>query len=141
MEGIQMHMSTSAEVFSPGDSQVASSCDEDRDLEITSRAIRALSSPARLRILCLLFEGERSVVDLTRLIDGHTQSSVSQHLGFLLKSGIVVNRKYKTRMLYRISDDRTQLLMQMVVEIFCGQKLSSANDGAGGFYGSASASA
>ncbi len=95
------------------------SCSEDRDLEIASQAIRALSSPARLRILCLLFEGERSVVELTRMIKGHTQSSISQHLGFLLKSGIVVNRKYKTRMLYRISDDRTQTLMRMVVDIFC----------------------
>jgi len=95
------------------------SCMLDDDLEVASQAIRALSSPARLRILCLLFEGERSVVELTRLIHGHTQSSVSQHLGFLLKSGIVVNRKYKTRMLYRISDERTQALMQMVAEIFC----------------------
>ncbi len=128
-----MHMPTSAERFSSGDARVASSCKEDRDLEIASRAIRALSSPARLRILCLLFEGERSVVELTRLIDGHTQSSVSQHLGFLLKSGIVINRKYKTRMLYSISDDRTQMLMQMVVEIFCGGNRRSANTEAGNF--------
>lgn len=98
----------------------SSLCDEDRDLEVASQAIRALSSPARLRILCLLFEKEHSVVELTRLIDGHTQSSISQHLGFLLKRGIVTNRKCKTRMFYRISDDRTQVLMRMIVEIFCG---------------------
>ena len=110
------------------------SCQEDRDLEIASRAIRALSSPARLRILCLLFDGERSVVELTRKIDGHTQSSISQHLGFLLKSGIVVNRKCKTRMLYRISDDRTQLLMRMAVEIFCGGNRSSIGIDSGKIY-------
>ncbi len=119
--------------------RVPQSCNEDRDLEIASQAIRALSSPARLRILCLLFEGERSVVELTGLIDGHTQSSVSQHLGFLLKSGIVVNRKYKTRMLYRISDERTQMLMQMVVEIFCGSSRRNARQDAGALFGAATA--
>ncbi len=95
------------------------SCTSDQDLEIAGQAIRALSSPARLRILCQLFEGEKSVVELTRLVDGHTQSSISQHLGFLLKNNIVSNRKYKTRMLYRINDERMHLLLSMVVDVFC----------------------
>ncbi len=95
------------------------SCASDQDLEVAGHAIRALSSPARLRILCQLFEGEKSVVELTRLVDGHTQSSISQHLGFLLKNGIVSNRKYKTRMLYRINDGRMHLLLSMVVDVFC----------------------
>jgi DNA-binding transcriptional ArsR family regulator len=92
---------------------------DDEELEITGKAIRALSSPARLRILCLLFEGEKSVVELTRLIDGHTQSSISQHLGFLLKSDIVSNRKYKTQMRYRINDRRVLGLMRLIGDIFC----------------------
>ena len=104
-----------------------SSCDEDRDLEIASQAIRALSSPARLRILCLLFEGERSVVELTRLIDHHTQSSISQHLSFLLKAGIVKNRKYKTQMLYRITDRRVFQLMVLTEELFCGRRTRPGN--------------
>jgi len=91
----------------------------DGELEIAGQAIRALSSPARLRILCLLFGQERSVADLTRLINGHTQSSISQHLASLLKSGIVTNRKYKTQMLYRVNDQRVHLLMRLVADVFC----------------------
>lgn len=97
------------------------SCDDD-ELQVASRAIRALSSPARLRILCLLFAGEKSVVELTRLIDGHTQSSISQHLSFLLKNGIVSNRKFKTQMRYRINDGRVEFLIRLVSEIFCARQ-------------------
>ncbi len=102
------------------------SCTSDHDLQVASHAIRALSSPARLRILCQLFESEKSVVELTRLIDGHTQSSISQHLGFLLRNGIVNNRKHKTCMLYRINDERMHLLLHMVVEVFCRRPSSHA---------------
>ena len=91
----------------------------DEEIHTASQSIRALSSPARLRILCLLLQGEKSVVELTRLISNHTQSSVSQHLSFLLKSGIVSNRKYKTQMLYRINDQRMGTLMALVEEVFC----------------------
>jgi DNA-binding transcriptional ArsR family regulator len=93
---------------------------DDSEMEIAGQAIRALSSPARLRILCLLFGHERSVAELTRLITGHTQSSISQHLAFLLKSDIVTNRKYKTQMLYRINDQRVQSLMWHIADVFCG---------------------
>jgi len=92
----------------------------DDDIHTASQSIRALSSPARLRILCLLLEGERSVVELTRMIENHTQSSISQHLSFLLKSGIVSNRKYKTQMLYSINDERMGPLMALVEQVFCG---------------------
>jgi len=93
----------------------------DEELEVTCRAVRALSSPARLRIMCLLLEGERSVAELTRRIDNHTQSSVSQHLGFLLKAGIVENRKHGTQMRYRIVDERVQELMVLIEQIFCSR--------------------
>lgn len=93
---------------------------DDNEMEIAGQAIRALSSPARLRILCLLFGHERSVAELTRLINGHTQSSISQHLAFLLKSDIVTNRKYKTQMLYRVNDHRVHLLMRLIADLFCG---------------------
>jgi DNA-binding transcriptional ArsR family regulator len=93
---------------------------DDSEMEVAGQAIRALSSPARLRILCLLFGHERSVAELTRLIKGHTQSSISQHLAFLLKSDIVTNRKHKTQMLYRINDQRVQPLMWLIADVFCG---------------------
>ncbi len=105
---------------------------ENDELNVAGRAIRALSSPARLRILCLLLGGEHSVVELTRMIDNHTQSSVSQHLGFLLKAGLVENRKYKTQMRYRITDQRVRDMIVLVEEIFCGRHRVALSQFAGG---------
>ncbi len=104
----------------------------DAEIGIACQSIRALSSPARLRILCLLLEGEHSVVELTRLVSNHTQSSISQHLSFLLKSGIVSNRKYKTQMLYRINDERMGPLMGLVEQVFCDAPLQRRAGGPAG---------
>lgn len=101
----------------------------DAEIGIACQSIRALSSPARLRILCLLLESERSVVELTRLVSNHTQSSISQHLSFLLKSGIVSNRRYKTQMLYRINDKRMGRLMELVEQVFCGTPVQHPGGG------------
>ena len=101
----------------------------DAEIKTASQSIRALASPARLRILCLLLEGERSVVEVTRLVRNHTQSSISQHLSFLLKSGIVSNRKYKTQMLYRVNDKRMGPLMELVEQVFCGAPVQRRSGG------------
>lgn len=127
--GIAAYTNTRPAVSEPG-------CDvrqvTDDEIQTASRSIRALSSPARLRILCLLLEGERSVVELTRLISNHTQSSISQHLSFLLKSGIVSNRKYKTQMLYRVNDKRMGRLMALVEQVFCRSQADRLEGGPAG---------
>jgi DNA-binding transcriptional ArsR family regulator len=115
--GVSAYQNTGPSVSEPG-CQVHHVTDA--EIETASQSIRALASPARLRILCLLLEGERSVVEVTRLVRNHTQSSISQHLSFLLKSGIVSNRKYKTQMLYRVNDKRMGPLMELVEQVFCG---------------------
>ena len=49
-------------------------------LEREARCLKVLAHPARLLIIHLLGEGERSVHDLEKAV-GISQSSVSQHLG------------------------------------------------------------
>ena len=55
-------------------------------------AFRALSDPTRLRILSLLREGELCVCDLVNILD-LPQPTVSRHLAYLRKTGLVSARK------------------------------------------------
>jgi ArsR family transcriptional regulator len=98
-----------------------------REIDITSRAMKALSHPVRLQIVKHLVMGELSVTKLTARITTHSQSSISQHLGFLLKNGIVSNRRVGTQHFYKINDWRTGLLVHMIMETFCPSR-SPQND-------------
>jgi DNA-binding transcriptional ArsR family regulator len=63
----------------------------------------ALANEHRLRILCLLEQGERSVSDLAHHLD-LSQSSLSQHLARLRRAGIVATRRDGVTIFYRIAD-------------------------------------
>jgi len=65
--------------------------------------LRALASECRLRILCLLENGERSVSELAKHLD-LSQSSLSQHLARLRNGGIVTTRRDGVTIFYRIAD-------------------------------------
>ena len=97
-----------------------------KEIDITSRAMKALSHPVRLQIIKHLAMGELSVTALTSRITTHSQSSISQHLGFLLKNDIVSNRRVGTLHYYKINDWRTGLLIHMIMETFCPTSKSKA---------------
>jgi ArsR family transcriptional regulator, virulence genes transcriptional regulator len=60
--------------------------------EQASALLRAMGNPQRLRILLLLAERERSVIELEALV-GLSQSAVSQHLARLRQTGLVRFRR------------------------------------------------
>ena len=60
--------------------------------EQASALLRAMGNPQRLRILLLLAESERSVLELEALV-GLSQSAVSQHLARLRHGGLVRFRR------------------------------------------------
>src|SRR6476646_4575214 len=66
---------------------------------------RTLGHPARVRILQLLREGERSVGALQAEL-GLDSGGTSQHLAALRRIGLVVSRKEGTSVYYRASDRR-----------------------------------
>ncbi len=68
-------------------------------LNDTSRALKALADPTRLRLLHLLSQHELSVAELTRIV-GAGQSTVSQHLAQLRKAGLLADRKDGARCYY-----------------------------------------
>ena len=65
--------------------------------------LTALASEHRLRILCLLEPGERSVSDLAQHLD-LSQSSLSQHLARLRNAGVGATRREGVTIFYRVAD-------------------------------------
>lgn len=80
--------------------------------------LKSLASPVRLRILCLIAQGETSVGDIAEAL-GARQSLVSQHLALLRKDGLVTPRREGQTILYMLADERVKLLMGVLYESFC----------------------
>jgi len=67
-------------------------------------ALKAAGETTRLRLLALLAEGERSVKDLTEILD-QSQPRVSRHLRLLADAGLVARNAEGAWAYYRLSDD------------------------------------
>ena len=92
----------------------------DEEIERASRALKAMSHPLRLKILCTLGDQESSVQDIVDQV-GTSQSNISQHLAILRGKGILTCRKDANRVYYRVGDARTLRLIGMMREVFCGR--------------------
>lgn len=71
--------------------------------EIKADLFKALAHPARVRILEVLADGERSVGGLQPLV-GIESSHLSQQLGILRRAGLVSGRKDGASVIYAIRD-------------------------------------
>lgn len=77
---------------------------------------RVLGHPARVRILELLRDGERSVGALQAELEIDS-SGTSQHLGALRRQGLVEARRDGTSVYYRVKDPRTFQLLEVARQI------------------------
>ena len=73
--------------------------------EVKANLFRVLGHPARVRILELLRDGERSVGSLQAEL-GLDSGGTSQHLAALRRIGLVVARREGTSVYYRVDDPR-----------------------------------
>ena len=91
----------------------------DEHIEQTSRAMKAMSHPLRLKILAVLGDREVSVQDIVEQV-GTSQSNISQHLAIMRDKGVLRTRKDANRVYYRVGDLRTLEVLRMMHEVFCG---------------------
>lgn len=73
--------------------------------EVKANLFRVLGHPARVRILELLRDGERSVGSLQTEL-GLDSGGTSQHLAALRRIGLVAARREGTSVYYRVDDPR-----------------------------------
>ena len=71
---------------------------------VKAELFKAMASPARVRVLELLAEGERSVGEMQPFV-GLEQSHLSQQLGVLRRAGLVVSRKEGSQVFYAVKNE------------------------------------
>lgn len=81
---------------------------------------KLLGHPARVRILELLREGERTVGDLQAELELDS-GGTSQHLTAMRKQGILENRRAGTSVYYRVRDPRIFQLLDTARQILSTQ--------------------
>ena len=92
----------------------------DADVERACQAVKGLSHPIRLKVLCVLGGREMPVNDLAAACET-SQSNISQHLSILRQCGILATRKEANFVHYRINDPRMLQLMNLMRDMFCSQ--------------------
>ena len=93
-----------------------STTDQPPVYQVKAELFRMLGHPARVRILELLRDGERTVGDLQRAL-GLDSSGTSQHLSALRRRDVVESRREGTNVYYRIKDPRTTELLEIARKI------------------------
>ena len=91
---------------------------DDQAIASVAETIKSISHPIRLKILCLLLDGEKSVSD----IHDHFPSSyanVSQHIQKLLNQGLLKATKKANFIYYAIADERTREMMALLQRLYC----------------------
>ena len=79
--------------------------------EVKANLFRVLGHPARVRILELLRDGERSVGALQAEL-GLDSGGTSQHLAALRRIGLVESRREGTSVFYRVDDEQVFALLE-----------------------------
>jgi DNA-binding transcriptional ArsR family regulator len=88
-----------------------------RNADRTARLLKLLANPQRLRVLCLLADGEYSVSELNERI-GLSQPALSQHLSKLRDNGLVKTRRESQTIYYRLNSEPVRRLIASLQGIY-----------------------
>ncbi len=83
--------------------------------------LKQLAHAGRLRLLCSLVEGEKSVAELTEAA-GLSQSAASQHLGKLRLAGVVAAERRGQQIHYRLASPQARALLEALYRIYCSNR-------------------
>ncbi len=90
--------------------------DQDSLDELHAELCKVFTSPARIRILNLLRDGEKSVGDLAEAIN-LPQPNVSQHLTVMRHRGIVTSQKEGATVYYRLTNPKVLKAFDIIREV------------------------
>jgi ArsR family transcriptional regulator, virulence genes transcriptional regulator len=86
--------------------------------EQAAELLKALSNPQRLRVMCMLIDGERTVGEINAEIE-LSQSALSQHLAVLRDGGWVQTRRESQSVYYSVADGPVHKIIQTLHDIYC----------------------
>lgn len=80
--------------------------------------LKALSNPQRLRVMCILIDGEKTVGELNAQIE-LSQSALSQHLAVLRDGGLVRTRRESQNVYYSVADGPVHRVIEALHDAYC----------------------
>ncbi len=83
-----------------------------------SRLMQMLSNPSRLKLLCVLAEGEMSVMSLAEAL-GMPQPAVSQQLKLLREAGLVSSRRVGQTIYNRVQGEEAVAVIALLHRLYC----------------------
>jgi ArsR family transcriptional regulator, virulence genes transcriptional regulator len=92
--------------------------DHDFAIDRAVEFLRSLASPHRLKVLCQLVDGEKSVGAMERAV-GLRQATLSQHLARLRADGLVATRRDGQSILYRLASPEAEQVLTVMKALFC----------------------
>ena len=87
-----------------------------RAFRFQAKTAKSLAHPTRIAILEMLRRGEVCVCEMSPELEV-SQANVSQHLAVLRGSNLVVARREGMRMMYRVTDKRVFLVLDLMGSI------------------------
>lgn len=87
-------------------------------VDTVSNCLKVLSNPDRLKILCVLINGELNVQQIEECTDIH-QPTLSQQLTVLRNNKIVSTRREGKQIFYQLADPKVLGIMQTLYELYC----------------------
>jgi DNA-binding transcriptional ArsR family regulator len=87
-------------------------------VDLVSDCLKVLSNPDRLKILCVLVEGELNVQQIELRTDIQ-QPTLSQQLTVLRKADMVSTRREGKQIFYQVTDPKVLTLMQTLYQLYC----------------------
>ena len=88
--------------------------DEDELIEM-AELFKTFGDSTRIKILCVLFEGEKCVQEITDAT-GASQSAVSHQLRILKQARLVRNRRQGKQVCYCLADEHVKTILGMAKE-------------------------
>jgi len=95
--------------------------------EVAADLLKALANPQRLRILCLLVEGELAVSEINARVP-LSQSALSQHLALLREKNLVLTRKKAQTVFYRVSEGPVHAIIRTLHDLYCPDGINAVCD-------------
>ena len=88
--------------------------------EKASALMKTLGHKGRLMVLCQLVSGEKSVGELSALLD-IPQSPLSQHLSRMRKEGLVQTRRDAQTIFYSLKADEAGQIIECLYRLYCAK--------------------
>lgn len=90
----------------------------DPNINRIATILKSISHPVRLKILCLLLDGEKSVGELHKNFSS-TYSNISQHLQKMHNMGLLSSEKRANFIFYSITNPQIHGFIKVLKKLYC----------------------